>query len=289
MASDMQLLNQAEFSKFDVAQSRARFLGWARSFFWTGFHQKFCLVSAMARIVFRLTRRNCGQLARSHVAHDDPLSEAIMTASTYPSPDLAHRRADLAVHIIGLVLILTAGGLLIAKSVYSLENKLIFAVVLYVLCALVSNVASSAYHFSPWHGRRQLLRRIDHAAIYLSISGTFTPFLVQAGTAWTLTLLWVSWGLTALAIWNKITNETVKSRWSTASYLGLGAVGLCALPDLTTVPVETLWCIIGGAACYVIGTAFYVRKTMPFRYAAWHTWVSFGGILMFAGVWMAMF
>lgn len=236
-----------------------------------------------------MTPRNCRQGVYSHVAHGDPLSESIMNATTHPSPVLSHRRADMAVHIVGLILILVAGGLLISKASHGLENSLIFAVVLYVLCALASNLASCTYHFAPWHDRRKLLRRIDHAAIYLSITGTFTPFFVLAGTSWTLTLLWVCWGLTILAIWNKITNETVKSPWSTASYLVLGAIGLSALPDLTAVPVETLWCIIGGAACYVIGTAFYVRKTMPFRYAAWHTWVSFGAILMFAGVWMALF
>lgn len=212
-----------------------------------------------------------------------------MNATSYPSPKLPHRRADMAVHIVGLILILVGGSLLISKASYSHESSLIFAVVVYVLCALASNLASCAYHFSPWHEKRKLLRRIDHAAIYLSISGTFTPILVYADTTWTMTVLWISWGLTVLAIWNKITNETVKSRWSTVSYLGLGAIGLSALPDLTTVPVETLWCIIGGAVCYVIGTAFYARKTMPFRYAIWHTWVSFGGILMFAGVWMAIF
>lgn len=212
-----------------------------------------------------------------------------MNSTTYPSSDPSHRRADMVVHIVGLVLILTAGGVLISKAAYNLENRLIFAVVVYVLCALASNLASCIYHFSPLHDRRKLLRRIDHAAIYLSISGTFTPFLVQANTTWTLTVLWVSWGLTALAIWNKITNETVKSRWSTASYLGLGFIGLSALPDLKNVPVETLWCIVGGSACYFIGTGFYVRKTMPFRYATWHTWVSFGGTLMFAGVWIALF
>ena len=69
----------------------------------------------------------------------------------------------------------------------------------------------------------------------------------------------------------------------------MGAIGLSALPDLTGVPVTTLWCIIAGAVCYVIGTMFYVRKSMPFRYAIWHTWVNFGGIFMFAGVWLALF
>lgn len=212
-----------------------------------------------------------------------------MITTNYPSPVRSHRHADMAVHIVGLTLILLAGGLLIFKAIGSLETKLILAVGLYVFCALASNFASSLYHFSPLHDQRKLLRRIDHAAIYPSISGAFTPFFVQANTTWTLTLLWVCWGLTLIAIWNKITHETVKARWSTASYLGLGAIGMSALPDLADVPLSTLWSIISGAVCYVIGTVFYARKTMPFRYAIWHIWVNFGGILMFAGIWLALF
>lgn len=211
-----------------------------------------------------------------------------MTETTYPSPIHSHRHADIAVHAIGLVAILTAGGLLVSKSILGLEPILVFAVVVYVLCALASNLASIAYHFSTWHQRRKLLRRIDHAAIYPSISGTFTPFFVLAGTTWTMALLWICWGLTALAVWNKITNETVKSRWSTASYLGLGAIGLSALPDFTNVPIATLLCILAGSAAYVIGTVFYARKSMPYRYAVWHNWVNIGGALMFAGIRVAL-
>lgn len=217
------------------------------------------------------------------------MSELAMIASTYPSATLSHRHADMVVHAFGLTMILIAGALLALKAVGSLEITLILALGAYVLCALTSNLASCFYHFAPWHDRRILLRRIDHAAIYPSITGTFTPFFVQAGTTWTYTLLWLCWGLTALAIWNKITHKDVKTRWSTASYLGLGALGMCALPDLTSVPAATLWCIIAGAGCYVIGTVFYSRKAMPYRYAVWHIWVNFGGILMFAGIWLALF
>lgn len=212
-----------------------------------------------------------------------------MTAQTYPSTITAYRRADIAVHAAGLAMILTAGGVLIGSVIGQVSPQMVMALSVYVMCALVSNLASWAYHFSNWHGRRTVLRRIDHAAIYPSISGTFTPFFVLAGTSWTWTLLWVCWALTAVAIVNKITNQQVKSRWSTASYLALGAIGLCALPHLTDVPIATLWCIIAGAACYVMGTAFYARKTMPYRYAIWHIWVNFGGIFMFAGIWLAIF
>ncbi|WP_085822686.1 PAQR family membrane homeostasis protein TrhA [Ruegeria meonggei] len=212
-----------------------------------------------------------------------------MIPTTYPSPDPHHRHADMVVHAIGLILILIAGGVLLYKSYLTLEGGMFYAVLIYVCCALASNLASCFYHFSPWHKRRTLLRRIDHAAIYPSICGTFTPFFMFAGTTWTMILLWVCWGLTAVAVWNKIVNPTVKSRWSTASYLGLGALGLSAIPDLTNVPVNVLWFILAGAASYVAGTVFYARKGMPFRYAIWHSFVNFGGIFMFAGIWIALF
>jgi len=208
--------------------------------------------------------------------------------TTYPSPIQSHRHADIAVHLIGLIAILTAGGLLLSKSIHSLEPKLTSAVLVYVLSALSSNLASFAYHFSTWHHRRKLLRRIDHAAIYPSIAGSFTPYLVFADTTWTLILLGICWGLTALAVWNKVTNETVKARWSTASYLGLGALGFAAFPELKNIPIETVWCILAGSSAYVIGTVFYAQKTLPYRYAVWHTWVNIGGGLMFAGIWITL-
>lgn len=211
-----------------------------------------------------------------------------MPTETYPSTEPTHRRADIAVHLVGLLWIFLAGGALFFTFMQRVEPMLGAALVVYVLSALASNIASMAYHFSSWHEQRKILRRIDHAAIYPSITGTFTPFFVQANTTWTMTLLVVCWALTIIAIWKKITDEQVKSRWSTASYLGLGAIGLCALPDLGDVPIATLWCILAGAVCYVIGTGFYVRKSMPFRYAIWHAWVNFGATFMFVGVWLAI-
>lgn len=212
-----------------------------------------------------------------------------MTSTTFPSPDPSHRRADMAVHVLGFALIVVAGGVLIYKTSQNPGPAMIAAVLVYVLCALVSNLSSVAYHFGPWHDRRMLLRRIDHAAIYPSITGTFTPFFVLAGTPWTFFLLAACWALTLIAAWNKITSETVKAKWSTASYLGLGALGLLALPDLSGVPAATPWFIVGGSACYAIGTVFYARKSLPYRYAIWHMWVNFGAILMFTGLWTALF
>ena len=207
----------------------------------------------------------------------------------YPSPIRSHRRADIAVHTVGLSFILIAGTLLILKATSTLSISLLLAALVYVACGLVSNLSSWAYHFAPWHTKRTFLRRIDPAAIYTSITGTFTPLLVQAGTTRTFIILALCWALALVAIWNKITNPEIKSKWSTASYLALGAIGLLALPDLKNVPSETPKLILAGSSAYAIGTIFYARKTLPFRYAIWHGWVTLGGMLMFAGIWLALF
>jgi hemolysin III len=212
-----------------------------------------------------------------------------MTQPNFPSPILAHRRADMAVHAIGITLIVIAGTTMLIRAGQSLSAPMVLAVLVYVICALASNLASNLYHFSPWHASRVMLRRIDHAAIYTSITGTFTPLLVQAGTTRTYTVLILCWLLAAAAIYKKLTKPKVKSKWSTASYLGLGAIGLVALPDLNGVPATTPQLVLAGSACYAIGTIFYTRKSLPFRYAIWHAWVVLGGALMFAGIWLAIF
>ena len=70
-----------------------------------------------------------------------------MITPTFPSIASSHRRADLITHVVGLVLIVAAGGLLIARSANLLDFRLVIAVIVYVACAMASNLASYAYHF----------------------------------------------------------------------------------------------------------------------------------------------
>ena len=82
-----------------------------------------------------------------------------MTEQTYPSPVLQHRRADQAVHLFGLVMILTAGTIVISKALGLLDTSLVIALVVYVLCALASKsgihrlsfftVARASHAFAP--------------------------------------------------------------------------------------------------------------------------------------------
>lgn len=212
-----------------------------------------------------------------------------MTQANYPTSELPDRRADQAVQFTAFVMIITGGGALMATAWTNLDGAMILALAIYVLCALASNLSSATYHFSPFHDWRKKLRRLDHSAIYVSITGMFTPLFVLADTTWSWALLAVCWVLTGFAVWRKITGENVKSRWSTASYLALGALGLSALLGLDDAPAAMYWFICAAAASYAVGTIFYAREDMSYRYAIWHGWVNFGTILMFAGIWLAVF
>jgi hemolysin III len=205
---------------------------------------------------------------------------------TYPSPNRRHRFADLIVHIAGLLFVLIAGTALILRASELPGKAALIAVVLYLLCVLASNLASCAYHFAPLHTHRPRLRRLDHAVIYFTICGTFTPIFVMSGSGFTLVLLGLLWVLAIVAFSHKCLGQNVKSRWSTASYLGFGALGMMAIPSLQDVPDQTIWWVVTGALSYAVGTIFYAQKRLPYRYAIWHSFVAFGGVSMLCGIWI---
>jgi hemolysin III len=206
----------------------------------------------------------------------------------YPTSDRVERRADLIVHGIGLVFIVLAGVALFMQ-VASHGPEVIAAIGLYVVGVLFSHVISMLYHLSPLHHRRVALRRIDHAAIYLTIAGTFTPLFVLADTEFSLYLLMIVWALAIPAMLYKIFGKNLDSRWSLASYLGLGWMGIIGVPEMMEqLPPLSLWAMLAGGIFYSLGTIFYARKAQPFRYSIWHSFVMMGGASFFVAIWVAL-
>lgn len=206
----------------------------------------------------------------------------------YPTPDKQERRADFLVHAIGLIFILVAGVALFIQAAGH-GAAVVAAVGIYVIGVLFSHTISMFYHLSPYHGRRLVLRRIDHAAIYLTIAGTFTPLFVLTDTEFSLFLLMVVWALAIPAMLYKIFGKNLDSRWSLASYLGLGWMGVIGAPEMMEqLPQLSLWAMLAGGVFYSFGTIFYARKTQPFRYSIWHSFVMMGGASFFVAIWVAL-
>ncbi len=207
----------------------------------------------------------------------------------FPSKTAPERRADFAIHAISLTGFCAASVMAVRATFDSGDINLFAAALVYAAAILASILVSFAYHLLPKHGWRASLRRWDHAAIYTVIAGTFSPLLIKAGTPSAHLILAAVWTLALAGVWFKLSGDNGDSRWSLVSYLGLGAFCFLALPDFwAELPPSTTYAVGAGALSYTIGTAFYRRKLMPYRYPIWHAFGAVGGFLFFVAVWVAV-
>ncbi len=185
----------------------------------------------------------------------------------------------IALSIAGLVSLVVMASL--HGDVWSVTSSAIFGASLIVLYT-----ASTLYHSLRGEALKRLLRKFDHAAIFLLIAGTYTPFLlVSLRGAWGWSLFGVIWGLALTGITMKFWFTGRFSVLSTAIYIAMGWLVMIALrPMLHAVPAGGMWLLLAGGLCYTGGTAFYGWKSLPYHHAVWHFWVLAGSACHWAAV-----
>jgi hemolysin III len=193
-------------------------------------------------------------------------------APHYPRP--VERAADAWVHVVGLaaagagavtLLILTLAGGHFAQTA---------AVGVYGLCLIAMLVCSTVYNLSgPRH--RPVLRRLDHAAIFLMIAGSYTPFTTQRlSGAWAVWMTSAVWALCLIGAAGKLFLPGLSKGFWVVLYLAVGWLVLIAVkPLLATVSLFALALLLAGGLVYSLGVLVYLRKTLPFRRAIWHGFV----------------
>jgi len=207
----------------------------------------------------------------------------------FPSKTIAERKADFVVHALGLAFLVPASAFLVSRAMEQGGALLLVTVVCYAFAALLSLSISFAYHLLPRHDLRAVLRRLDHAAIYIVIAGVFGPLLVVCGTPTAFGILGLLWFFALVGMGFKLAGANPDSPWSLVSYLGMGWFGLIALPDFWAgLPGVSVALLGAGGVFYTIGTLFYRRKSMRFRYPVWHGFGTCGGLCFFAAVWIAV-
>jgi hemolysin III len=140
--------------------------------------------------------------------------------------------------------------------------------------------ASTLYHAVRSQPVKARLKVVDHAAIYLLIAGTYTPFtLVDLRGGWGWSLFGVIWGLAALGVVFKLYFTGRFSRLSTAIYIGMGWLVVIAIVPMIRemAPVVLGWLLAGGVA-YTAGTIFYHSRRIPYSHAVWHLFVLGGSM-----------
>ncbi|MGE4489563.1 MAG: hemolysin III family protein [Kiritimatiellales bacterium] len=147
-------------------------------------------------------------------------------------------------------------------------------------------LASTLYHSIHSPKVRYVLNILDHAAIYLLIAGTYTPYLLvplRGGLGWSL--FGIIWGLAIVGI---VFQALFISRFkilSTLTYLAMGWMVVATIaPLLKVLPLMAiLWLAIGGI-CYTLGVIFYVWQRLKFAHAIWHLFVLAGSLSHFFGI-----
>lgn len=187
----------------------------------------------------------------------------------YPTPRA--KCADLVVHLAGLAFALFGGGVLLGLSVARGDLGLVFAVGVYALGMLAMLGFSTAYNFAKpqW---RPLLRRLDHAGIFLMIAGSYTPFTTHnLEGAWAWAMTGAVWGLATLGALGKLFLPGIGKGLWVAVYMALGWLVVIAFQPMVAHGswIALVLLAIGGVL-YMTGAVFYVRKKLTWFRAIWH-------------------
>jgi hemolysin III len=139
-------------------------------------------------------------------------------------------------------------------------------------------LASTLYHAARDPRTRARLKVLDHAAIYLLIAGSYTPFALGAlRGGWGWSLFGVIWGLAVAGIMFKLYFTGRFRLASTLIYIGMGWLGLvAAVPLIASLSAMTLFWLVAGGLAYTAGTPFYQAGRFRYAHSVWHVFVLAG-------------
>jgi hemolysin III len=181
--------------------------------------------------------------------------------------------------VVGLVLLVVASAR--HGDVWHVVSSAIFGVSLVLLYT-----ASTLYHSFQAERTKRLLKKFDHAAIFLLIAGTYTPFvLVSLRGPWGWSLFGVIWGLALVGVGLKFWFAGRFNVVSTLIYVGMGWLVMVAFkPLMAAVPHGGMALLVAGGLCYTSGVIFYLWKRLPYHHVIWHGFVLGGSACHWAAV-----
>ncbi|HWA31731.1 MAG TPA: hemolysin III family protein [Rhizomicrobium sp.] len=190
---------------------------------------------------------------------------------------------DGAIHVAGMLFAVNAVAWLLLHVTVSVAAS----VTVYCVGLLAMIFASGFYNMVPetaW--AKQILRRIDHSAIFIMIAATYTPFAaLRLGAPFGTIILISIWLCASAGIALKVLFPRRFEMASIALYIGMGWMCVTVLKPLAeSMATIDFWLLMGGGLVYSAGVVFYVIERIPFHKAIWHAFVLVAAILHFSAV-----
>lgn len=208
------------------------------------------------------------------------------------SESLNHRysekeeRLNILTHGFGLLLSIVALPFLVQKSLsyHSFWKAASFCI--YGLSLVILYAASTFYHAAKKPKLRRRLNIFDHAAIYVLIAGTYTPFclvVLPPKLGWYMFIFVWLFAITGVVLKLFFTGRFDKL--STALYLLMGwQVIFVIKPLMENLSKEGLLCLFLGGVFYTVGAIFYSIKKLKYSHATFHVFVLLGSLSHFLAI-----
>ena len=193
-------------------------------------------------------------------------------------------RADAAVHVLGILFAINA-SLWLLWHVTGMSVAI--SVLVYCIGLLGMISFSAAYNLVP-HDQpsKSILRRLDHAAIFIMIAATYTPFAVNRLAApYGETILAAIWLAASFGVVMKVLYPRRYEWLSLGLYLGMGWLIVFVIKPLyASTSGAGFWLLVAGGLVYSAGVAFYVIERIPYHKAIWHAFVLVAAVLHFFAI-----
>lgn len=186
--------------------------------------------------------------------------------------------------LIGLVALLIVGWSTPAK---------IISLAIYGVSLIFLFSASATYHMVQVKDKAlEIFRKVDHAAIFVLIAGTYTPFCINAFEGfWKWGMLSIIWSLAIIGIVIKVFYIRAP-RWLNAGiYVLMGWISVSAAGQmLAALPAWVLGWLIAGGVIYTLGAVVYITKIFNFKpgvfgfHEVWHIFVLLAAAAHFVAV-----
>jgi hemolysin III len=192
-------------------------------------------------------------------------------------------RADATVHILGILFAINASLWLLWHV-----TGLSVAISVFVYCAglLAMIIASAAYNLAPHGPSKSILRRLDHAAIFIMIAATYTPFAMnRLGAPYGTIILAAIWLSASFGVAMKILFPRRFEVLSIGLYLAMGWLIVTVIQPLhASMTATDFWLLVAGGLVYSAGVAFYLIERIPYHKAIWHGFVLIAAVLHFSAI-----
>lgn len=199
-----------------------------------------------------------------------------------PAEELANGLAS----VLGVVLSAAGLAVMVGRSWAHGTAVHVTSAAIFGCSLLASYGASACYHLAINPGRKQFLRRVDHAAIFLLIAGTYTPFcLVTLRGVWGWSIFGAVWGQALFGLLFENALRLRRRGLSVGLYLIMGWTAVAAIKPLSAaLPRGGFVLLIAGGLTYTLGTILYGLHRVSFAHFWWHLFVLAGSALHFFAV-----